>query len=247
MNCEEARQWLSAYVDEELDVTASLEVERHLAECPGCRREHAELLGIREAMRGAELTYEPPAALAKKVRAEVARAARQERGAGWFDWRWAAAAALAAAVLVAAVLWTRPSGAEPRLLAEVVAGHVRSLQADHLVDVESSDRHTVKPWFQGRLDFSPPVPDLPELVGGRLDYLDGRAVAALIYQRRGHRINVFVWPGAGQGGPTTESTKGYQAVHWYGAGMEWWAVSDMNAVELTAFAKGISGNISPVR
>uniref|UniRef100_Q02A37 Putative transmembrane anti-sigma factor n=1 Tax=Solibacter usitatus (strain Ellin6076) TaxID=234267 RepID=Q02A37_SOLUE len=229
MTCEEAHTYLSAHLDDELDVATSLEMERHLAACPNCRRAHAANLALRDAIRGADLYYEPPPHLAKKIRAAVAPPSR-------FAWRWPAVAALAAAAALFAVLWLR-SNSEPRLVAEVVASHVRSLQAGHLVDVPSSDRHTVKPWFQGKLDFSPPVPDIPELVGGRLDYLNGRPVAALVYQRRRHQINVFVWPSPATAPLSLHSTNGYQVVHWSTAGMEWWAVSDMNGPELMDFAK----------
>jgi anti-sigma factor RsiW len=234
MTCDEAHIYLSAHLDDELDVAASLEMERHLAGCANCRREHAANLALREAIRGADLYYEPPPHLAKKIRAAVAPPTR-------FAWRWPAVAALAAAAALLAIIWLRPAS-EPRLVAEVVAGHVRSLQAGHLVDVPSSDRHTVKPWFQGKLDFSPPVPDIPELVGGRLDYINGRPVAALVYQRRRHQINVFVWPSPATAPLTLQSASGYQTVHWYAAGMEWWAVSDMNGPELVDFAKSITSH-----
>ena len=234
MTCDEAHTYLSAHLDNELDVAGSLEMERHLAGCANCRREHAANLALREAIRGADLYYEPPPYLAKKIRASVAPSNR-------FAWRWPAVAALAAAAALFAVVWLR-SGSEPRLVAEVVASHVRSLQAGHLVDVPSSDRHTVKPWFQGKLDFAPPVPDIPELVGGRLDYLNGRPVAALVYHRRRHQINVFVWPSPATAPPSLHSTNGYQVVHWSAAGMEWWAVSDMNGPELVDFAKSIMGH-----
>ncbi|MBV1795873.1 anti-sigma factor [Siccirubricoccus sp. G192] len=145
----------------------------------------------------------------------------------------------------------RKGGAATELRREVVAGHVRSLLgASHLADVASSDRHTVKPWFAGRLDFSPPTPDLAEagfpLAGGRLDYLDGRAVAALVYRRRGHVINVFVWPDAAAGTSTAPRRMdaagaardtGHAVVHWTQDGMAFWAVSDLNAAELADFAR----------
>jgi anti-sigma factor RsiW len=242
MNCEEMRTWLAAHLDEELDVVESLKVERHLSECADCRRDLEEGLVLRNALRDGELYHLPPAGLEQKLR----KAVRQSAGAGtpWWpvrlDWRLAAAGALACAALVMA-LWLRPNG-EQGIAADVLASHVRSLQADHLVDVASSDRHTVKPWFQGKLDFSPPVPDLPELVGGRLDYIGGRAVASLVYQRRQHRINVFVWPGNGNTQPAMQSENGYQIVRWRGAGMEWWAVSDLNGAELTEFAKGLAAS-----
>ena len=239
MNCEETRTWLSGHLDEELDIARSAEVEQHIAGCAECRKAHQEGLVLREGLREADLYYEPPPGLANKLRREVRKSAAA--GVEWrpvsFRWPWAAAAALALAVLVMAVR-IRPA-AEQRIAAEIVASHVRSLQANHLMDVASTDRHTVKPWFQGKLDFSPPVPDLPELTGGRLDYVGGRPVAALVYQRRQHRINVFVWPGEGKADPATKSSNGYQLVHWRGAGMEWWAVSDMNGTELAEFAKSI--------
>ena len=129
-------------------------------------------------------------------------------------------------------------------LGDAVNAHVRSLMADHLFDVQSSDQHTVKPWFLGRLDFSPPVADLAAigfpLVGGRLDYLEGRAVAALVYERRRHTINVFVSPSGGEGtGSTVQSVRGFQVHRWSRNGMRFVAVSDLNDVELTAFVRAL--------
>ena len=130
----------------------------------------------------------------------------------------------------------------------VLTGHIRSLQAEHLVDVPSSDRHTVKPWFQGKLDFSPPVADLSELgwtlVGGRLDYVDGRPVAVLVYQRRMHNINVFLWPNHGSPDDTIrqEDAQGYQILHWNGAETTYWVVSDLNKAELLELARALRGH-----
>jgi anti-sigma factor RsiW len=235
MNCDEARTYLTAHLDGELDVVGSTGMERHLAECAACRRLHEEGLALRGVLRGAELYWEPPAALAKKVEASVRAAAKQESRPSWFAWRWTAAGALAVAGLLVGVRMLPV--ADRRIEAEVVASHVRSLQADHLMDVASSDRHTVKPWFQGKLDYSPPVPDLTELAGGRLDYVNGRPVAALVYRRRQHRINVFVWPGSGSGRMERLEAQGYQIVHWNGEGMTWWAISDLNAAELMEFSR----------
>ena len=140
------------------------------------------------------------------------------------------------------------SSHEQVIASAVLAGHIRSLQADHLMDVPSSDRHTVKPWFQGKLDFSPPVPDLSEmnwaLKGGRLDYLDGRPVAVLIYQRRMHNINVFVWPNHDSADSTIkeEDAQGYQILHWNGAEMTYWVVSDLNRDELLDLARALRGH-----
>jgi anti-sigma factor RsiW len=145
----------------------------------------------------------------------------------------------AACAAVLALLLLTPA-MPPGLTDQIVAGHVRALQPGHLQDVASEDRHTVKPWFDGRLDFAPPVKDLAAarfpLTGGRLDYLDGRPVAALVYQRDKHVINLFVWPGAGDGPPQTAERQGYNIVHWSQGGMNFWAVSDVELSQLKEFA-----------
>jgi anti-sigma factor RsiW len=165
---------------------------------------------------------------------------------------WATAAALAAAVLLGVSLAPRfrAQSAADRVAAEVAACHARSLLADHLFDVASVDRHTVKPWFQGRVDFSPPVRDLKDdgfpLAGGRLEFLDGRTAAALVYRRRQHVINLFVWPTADgrDGGVEVLSRRGYNMAHWTGSGLTFWAVSDLNADELLDFFR-LVGDGSP--
>jgi anti-sigma factor RsiW len=234
MNCEEARPWLTAYLDDELDAAGTVGIEKHLAECPDCRRVHEEGLALRSAIRGAGLYYDPPAGLARKVRPTV------RPSMSWPNWTWAAVGAVAAALVMGLVMRTDPQN---RIAEDVLASHVRSLQAGHLVDVESTDKHTVKPWFQGKLDFSPPVPDMAELVGGRLDYVNGRPVAALVYKRREHRINVFVWPENGSEAPSTQTLQGYQIVHWNEHGMAWWAVSDMG--DLAEFGKQLETSDKP--
>jgi anti-sigma factor RsiW len=162
--------------------------------------------------------------------------------------RWALAGALAAAVLVGVglALALRTPTATDRLADEATAGHARSLLADHLLDITSTDRHTVKPWFQGRTDFAPPVVDLKEhgfpLAGGRLDFLDGRTAAALVYRRRQHVINLFVWPAnGGETGVREMPRRGYNLAHWTTAGLYFWAVSDLNAEELAEFARLVRG------
>jgi anti-sigma factor RsiW len=198
-------------------------------------------LGLR--IRGEATRHAPPPALAagivRRLRAGAAPATVQARRLP----RWLQGAALfvAGAATACALLWLRPAPPTDELVAAVTDSHVRSLMAEHLADVQSSDRHTVKPWFAGRLDYSPPVPDLAPLglplVGGRLDYLGGRAVAALAYRSGAHVINLFVWPAAGADAPAQAATRqGWHLLHWTQGGMQAWAVSDASEAELAAFA-----------
>jgi anti-sigma factor RsiW len=236
---------LPAYFDGELDAARGRAFEAHLAACPDCTHELAALRDLRDALQDESCRYRPPASLEGRVR-EALRQIQPSPAAGrrWTAWV-TTVAALAAAVLFGAsvtLAWRTPS-ADDRLAAEVTAGHARSLLADHLFDVVSTDQHTVKPWFQGRADFSPLVLDLKEhafpLVGGRLDFLDGRTVAALVYRRRQHVINLFVWPaiGGGESGVIMLSRRGYNLAHWTATGLNFWAVSDLNADELRVFAR----------
>ena len=259
MNCEDSRTYLPAYLDDELDVAGNLRMQKHLADCADCRQAEAAQLALRSALRDPGLYAHPSPDFAKRIEAAVRRAAKEEAGprrAAWLDFRfeslrWVPAVALLAIVVTIGGLLTINSlrSAHQQLIANaVLTGHIRSLQAEHLVDVPSSDRHTVKPWFQGKLDFSPPVPDLSELgwamIGGRLDYVDGRPVAALVYRRRMHNINVFLWPnqGAADDSIKQEDAQGYQILHWNGADMTYWVVSDLNKAELVDFARALRGH-----
>jgi anti-sigma factor RsiW len=251
MNCEETQKLVDAYVDRELDLVKSLEVEHHLNECDACSKRRASLLALRSAV--STVYHTPPASLQRRVTSEVRKASKKAATRGRamarvprvMPWGWFGVAVSVALVL--AVSWSvvrlfaRPSPDEV-LAREVVSNHVRSLMVDHIADVPSSDQHTVKPWFNGKLDFSPPVIDLDEqgfaLVGGRLDYVDGRAVAALVYQHRKHVINLFIWPTEESDRSGLSAThQGYNAIHWCQAGMSYWAVSDLNATELREFAQ----------
>jgi anti-sigma factor RsiW len=260
MNCDDSRIYLPAYLDDELDVAESLRVQKHLSECGGCRQAQDEQLALRSALRDPALYALPSADFAKRLEATVRRAAREEARSqrpSWFEWLrpgaflWvpAAAALVVVAAIGALLVMSRARSSHDQVIASaVLAGHIRSLQAGHLMDVPSSDRHTVKPWFQGRLDFSPPVPDLSELgwtlIGGRLDYVDQRPVAALIYQRRMHNVNVFVWPNHGFADNTIkqEDAQGYQILHWNGAEMTYWVISDLNNAELLDLAHALRGH-----
>jgi anti-sigma factor RsiW len=251
--------YLSAYLDDELDVAESLRLEKHLTECRGCREVQEAHVALRSALRDPSLYFQPSAdfanRIASSVRLQAKKEARQE--SGWFDWfplpslRWVSVAAILVIMITAGILLIlnkMRSSHEQLMASAVLTGHIRSLQAGHLVDVPSSDRHTVKPWFQGKLDFAPPVPDLSELgwvlIGGRLDYLDGRPVAAVVYQRRMHNINVFVWPHQGTADDKIqqEDAQGYQILHWNGADMTYWVVSDLNKDELMDFARALRGH-----
>ena len=255
MNCEEARHLVHAYVDSELDVVKSLEVEAHLSDCVACAGEEASLRVLHKALSNSALYHEAPSGLDRRVRAALGDAHRTEGGWGFalrrYSWVGAAAAAvLFIAIIVRGVL---PPGLSAGELTarEVVDDHLRSLTENHLTDVLSSNQHTVKPWFDGRLNFTPPVEDFsPEgfpLVGGRLDYLDNRPVAAVVYRRRQHIINLFISPAEHVADtlPASRVRGGYNIVHWTKSGMTYWAVSSLSAAELGKFAQLVRQEGSP--
>jgi len=245
MTCQETGLLMHALADGELDLTKSLEMEAHLQECPSCARAQDEIHGLSSLMKDASLRFRPSPIFDKRLRTALRRETKEKPAtAKW--WRWSMAAASLAVVVLAVwamvVILNRPSS-DTLVAQEVVSSHVRSLMAQHLTDVPSSDQHTVKPWFDGKLDFSPPVKDLKEqgfeLKGGRLDYIDSRPVAALVYQRRQHLINVFVWPAKSGSKSTAQASvsQGYNLIRWTNSGMEWWAISDLNLAELQQFAQ----------
>jgi anti-sigma factor RsiW len=243
VNCPEARTWLNGYLDGELDLPRAVEIEQHLEECGRCSRAHENHRALRDSLGGARLVYRCPEHARAKIEAAVSRVTRRADAPPHFSRPWLAVAA--AVMLTALGVWfaMRPMSVDNRIGQEVVASHVRSLLADHLTDVASSDRHTVKPWFAGKLDFAPTVVDLSAegfpLVGGRLDYLDRRPVAALVYTRRKHLINVFLWPAERTAGEVTPlaSVQGFQIFQWNDAGTSCWAISDLNGGELRQFVE----------
>jgi anti-sigma factor RsiW len=252
MNCQDAQHLLSAYADGELDLVHSLQVEEHLGSCPGCAQAEKNLRSLQTALAVPSLRYAAPAALRARIQAAQDEAPTALADAPVIANReaWLRHVALAAGFLVMigvgatlGILLSRGRTANGRVEDWVVAGHVRSLQVNHLTDVVSSDRHTVKPWFRDKLDFSPLVPDLAAdgfpLSGGRLDYLDGRPVAALVYQRGKHAINVFTWPAEAAGDrPLRESSRqGFHLREWQQAGMNYWAISDLNDEDLDQFVR----------
>ena len=265
MNCRDLQSLLTGYFDGELDLVRSLEIEQHLEDCAACSQEHRNLQAVRSAIQSGALYFKPPAGLQKRIQKSVREANKAELESpgtavkslrtGWaVPWRglgFAAVLLLAAALVWSLVRISSVPSADELLAQEVVSDHIRSLQEKHLVDVTSANPHTVKPWFNGRLDFSPPVVDTVEqgfpLVGGRLDYLDHRAVAALVYQRRQHLINVFIWPStrASETGESRATRQGYNLIRWSKGGMNYWAVSDLNNKELQEFVSLIQ-NYAPL-
>jgi mycothiol system anti-sigma-R factor len=234
MTCEAAENLVESYLDDELDASLAAQMREHLASCSSCAAAHAGQLELRAGIREQAPYYRAPDGLRDRITVALRQADRPAAG----PWRWLA---LAASLLLAVSLaWNVAQFRAHDAGETILASHIRSLMANHLLDVPSSDQHTVKPWFNGKLDFSPDVKDFAgqgfPLLGGRLDYLDGRPVAALVYQRRRHVINLFTWPSAESGGATELSRNGYRAIHWTSAGMTYWAVSDLGAGELRQFA-----------
>jgi anti-sigma factor RsiW len=220
MNCE---------IAERLTETNDPALAQHLLSCPSC------------IVRTNARYYEAPAGLERKIRQSL-----REEISMPSQWRWMAIAA--SVLLMASVAWNvvmLRSRVDPQQLvaSDVLSAHIRSLAGTHLLDVPSSDQHTVKPWFNGKLDFAPPVKEVEgfQMLGGRLEYFDGRAAAALIYGRRNHTINLFVWPAPAT--PEASQTRnGFHLESWSGNGMTFWAVSDLNETELRQFVASYRQN-----
>lgn len=241
MDCTLHRDLLEAYLDGELGFERTLEVEAHLASCHACSSEVQSWKDVRSVMQDPALYHRAPAQLEEKLRKLLPEESRPKNR--WFQpWIWATGgAAFATAALLISFMIARPG---PSLAGQdVVTSHIRSLMADHLMDVVSTDQHTVKPWFDGKLDFAPPVQDFAAdgypLAGGRLDYLENRQVAVLIYHRALHVINLFVWPAQenGSSAVSTQTIKGYNVISWRKNGFEFRAVSDLNTAELGDFSR----------
>ena len=274
MNCEELSRWVGPLLDGELDARNTAEVQAHLAACPGCQRRYEAQQSLSSNLRRLDLAYAAPASLRNRINAALeaemsaeadapstvtaprtAMASRTPTAAAaavgtspragrgrprqWFLWAGWPVALAASALLATVLLQQRSLEAN-----DIVGAHVRSLLANHLYDVVSTDHHTVKPWFAGKIDFSPPVPDLSsrgfELVGGRLDYVRGQPVAAVIYRKHGHIINVL----AGLPGhdleklPQDGHVQGYSLRSWRQAGLDLVAVSDIDPRELVSLQQG---------
>ncbi|HXO20271.1 MAG TPA: anti-sigma factor [Thermoanaerobaculia bacterium] len=254
-SCPRTAPEVAAYLDGELDLAHAVAFERHLEECPACARE----LAAQEALRGAiqdhaaELRFHPTPAQTERLRRAVRQAGGPAEVPAFRQWR--QLSAIAALLLVAVTSWSLGRLWPPRpaagLAEEVVAGHVRSLLAGHPADVASTDRHTVKPWFTGKLDYAPAVIDLAgqgfPLIGGRLDYLGHHPVAGLVYRSDRHVISLYTWPAAyteDRAGPVPEAAtrQGFHLRHWTRNGMAYWAVSDVEEDRLSRFARLLAGS-----
>ena len=254
---------LHALADGELDAGHVRDVEAHVAGCADCTAKLEAIRALRGAMRGADLNEAAPAHLRRRIEAlfpapapaAVTTPAAPD-GPIYRWWRsfvggFSLGAALSAAVATMLVIGIFRTDQNPQIADEVVSAHIRSLQAGHLMDVETSDQHTVKPWFNGKLDVAPPVIDLTAqgftLLGGRLDYIDGEPVASVIYQRRKHVINLFVAQrlGAARANVLAQTVQGYNVRHWTEQGLDFWAVSDLAGDELDEFVQKISASLHP--
>lgn len=248
MNCNDARHLLGADADGELDPNRHLELEAHLRGCPDCARLAQAAHARRAALRSALPRFTAPPQLVERIHAlvraeDASRRPPARRGlVAWPFWNVAGIAASLALALIGGYAWGSAHARGDALFGEGFSDHVRSLQASHLMDVVSTDQHTVKPWFIGKLDFSPPVADLADmgfpLAGGRLEHLGGRAAAALVFRRRQHAINVFIWPAdAGAVAARHARDDGYNASSWSQAGLNFMAVSEISARDLDQFVE----------
>jgi anti-sigma factor RsiW len=262
---------MDAYLDGELDPVTSQKVEQHLRDCRKCEQAYKVETAMAHAISQAAPYYKAPIELRERVQFSLREAigVTTSRGATrhdslplrrpeaarrsiFFDmpWNWLA---LAAVIVLAAILASSllprlwQPGADQFLATQLIASHVRSLMADHLTDVASSDQHTVKPWLDAKLDFAAPVVDLSgegfPLIGGRLDYLDNRPVAALVYQRRKHFINLFIWPTTSEASKMQKAVtrQGYNLLQWVDGDFTYWAVSDVNSTDLQNFKQLFEG------
>ena len=242
MNCDEVRRFLDAYVDGELDLTHQLDVETHLTGCPDCQEAADQIANFSSLVRMDMEVYDAPRGLKSKIRTSL-RKESEPKFAWFFEYSRPLAYATAVLVLSFALAWawvTLSPSKDQDLVAEAISNHSRSLMVSHLVDCRSSDLQTVRPWFNGKLDYSPPVVELNQagytLVGGRVDILENRPVAAIVYQRGKQIINLFVWPATRRKiDMDVRSERGYQFCGWNQAGLNYLCISEMSGDDLEKF------------
>lgn len=253
MECERALALMQAYLDDELDAAQAATMSDHLRSCTKCGAAFAELQALRAAIEWHGTRYRAPERLRERIRASLRHEQPERRVLSSMPWAWInlglASVASAGFAVTLALYLAQPTGTE-RLNEEIVSSHYRSLMSGHLADVGSSDQHTVKPWFGGKLDFSPPVYDLGQagfaLLGGRVDYVAGRPVAALAYQHRKHVLSLYVWPAPNAPDSVQHATslQGFQLLAWTQRQMRFVAISDMSAQDLANFAETLRTRIA---
>jgi anti-sigma factor RsiW len=254
MTCEQLHAQLDPFFDNELGLTEAQKIQQHLEQCPACEAEYAARLAVRQALQKPEVQFTLPSDLRDQIQAELSK---QLPDAPQRTWAWPrfefphwllpslAGAAAVLGLWFGSNLFLTANRSANSLLASVpaqlVSDHMRSLLPDHLIDVVSTDQHTVKPWFAGKLSFSPPVYDFSDqgfkLVGGRLDYLGNQEIAAVVFQHRQHYINLFVWPktGSGEVADTLLQKEGFNMYGWEANGLVMWAVTDADMDGLKTF------------
>jgi anti-sigma factor RsiW len=253
MECNQSRELISASIDDGLDATTATALSLHLAGCDACSRLHEQLQDVHVAINMHAHRYPAPAHLRQRILGAVAeqppQAVRAHRAMPWVWINLAFGSISTTAFAALLMLYLAVPPAAERLDQEIVASHFRSLMPDHLADVASTDQQTVKPWFNGKLDYSPPVYNLAQvgftLIGGRMDYIDQRPVSALVYQRGKHVINLYVWPARStrNSTPMLTSRQGFQLIRWTRDGMQYQAISDLNGPELMQFERLLQGQI----
>jgi anti-sigma factor RsiW len=244
MTCREAAPLLHARLDNELDMAGAVSIDLHLLDCRACAAQYAALESLHEEIAAADLAYAPGAALERTLAARFLQEKKSPFrfwSGGWLNASVVAAAAIGAVVLIVSIPMLRSGGGTDAIGSEILDNHLRDLQAVHQVDVPSSDQHTVKPWFQGKTAFSPPVPDLTKedfvLIGGRLEVIHQQPAAAIVYRRRQHVIDLYVSPSPGANSKTEfRELGGYHLLHWTQNNMSYWAVSDVDTNDLRTFA-----------
>lgn len=234
--CVDQELLLGGLVDGELDAANTAMVEAHVARCDGCREELERLQAVRSLLGSEGVRYAAPESLVRRVAVlpELAPKAANENRV----MRWLAPGFVGAVAASLAIVTLLPAGTQSIVDEELVSSHVRSLQPGHLTDVQTTNQHIVKPWFNGKIDFAPPVPELADqgfpLAGGRLDSIDGKTVAAIVYHRRLHTVNLFIWP-AKDGAERAFVKDGFAVTEWSRNGLRFAAVSDIPAAELRQF------------
>lgn len=246
MNCKEIQRLLHAYIDDELDMAHSLAVEHHLRECATCARVYEHYQTLRAAIKGGSLYFQTPASLQQRVQSALPKDKHVARPARLPAWSWLSAAALLLLLLGGLAFWGftqlhSNASQDNRMAQAVVDSHERSLVDHHLVDILSSDPNTLKTWFESKLGFSPPVINLTlqgySLIGGRLDFLDAQAVAAIVYKQGQHVINLFAWPATQSVHIRVFSLQGYYVTSWTKYGMNCWAITDLGEDQVQQFAR----------